>query len=191
MCATTRRFPRAFDEAEAALGAPIDLLFNNAGVLYAKRFVDQDMAEVDRIFDTNLRGAFRVAQEAARRMVKLSNGGAIVNVASTAAFGTGAQFSSYCASKAGLVQLTKVMALELARRKVRVNALCPGNFETDMIQTFKDGGFDQAVLERTPMRRFGRPDDLDGAALLLASDAGRYITGVALPVDGGQLLSWM
>lgn len=183
--------PRAFDDAEAALGAPVDLLFNNAGVLYARRFVDQDMAEVDRVFDTNLRGAFRCAQEAARRMVRRQCGGAIVNVASTAAFGTGAQFSSYCASKAGLVQLTKVMALELAKRGVRVNALCPGTFETDMVQTFKDGGFDESVRERTPMRRFGRPADLDGAALLLASDAGRYITGIALTVDGGQLLSWM
>jgi NAD(P)-dependent dehydrogenase (short-subunit alcohol dehydrogenase family) len=89
------------------------------------------------------------------------------------------------------VHLTRIMALELASKGIRVNALCPGNFETDMLQTFKDKGLDQSIVARTPQRRFGRPNDLDGAALLLASDAGRYMTGVALPVDGGQLLSWM
>lgn len=180
----------AMDAAESQLGAPLNLLFNNAGVLYAARFVDQEMAEVDKVFDTNLRGNFRVAQEAARRMIQQRDG-VIINVASTAAFGTGAQLSSYCASKAGLAHLTRIMALELASRGIRVNALCPGNFETDMADTFRDKGFDQSLLARTPMRRFGQLPDLDGAALLLASDAGRYMTGVALPVDGGQLLSWM
>lgn len=180
----------AMDSAEAQLGAPLNLLFNNAGILYAARFVDQDMAEVDKVFDTNLRGNFRVAQEAARRMARQRDG-VIVNVASTAAFGPGAQLSSYCASKAGLAHLTKVMAVELAPRGIRVNALCPGNFETDMAQTFRDKGFDDNLISRTPLRRFGQLPDLDGAALLLASDAGRYMTGVALTVDGGQLLSWM
>ena len=180
----------AMDAAESQLGAPLNLLFNNAGVLYAARFVDQEIAEVDKVFDTNLRGNFRVAQEAARRMIQQRDG-VIINVASTAAFGTGAQLSSYCASKAGLAHLTRIMALELASRGIRVNALCPGNFETDMADTFRDKGFDQSLLARTPLRRFGQLPDLDGAALLLASDAGRYMTGVALPVDGGQLLSWM
>lgn len=180
----------AMDAAEAQLDAPLNLLFNNAGVLYAARFVDQDMAEVDKVFDTNLRGNFRVAQEAARRMSQHRDG-VIINVASTAAFGTGAQLSSYCASKAGLAHLSRIMALELAPRGIRVNALCPGNFETDMADTFRDKGFDQNLIARTPLRRFGQLPDLDGAALLLASDAGRYMTGVALPVDGGQLLSWM
>lgn len=180
----------AMDAAESQLGKPLNLLFNNAGVLYAARFVDQDMAEVDKVFDTNLRGNFRVAQEAARRMSQHRDG-VIINVASTAAFGTGAQLSSYCASKAGLAHMSRIMALELAPRGIRVNALCPGNFETDMADTFRDKGFDQNLIARTPLRRFGQLPDLDGAALLLASDAGRYMTGVALPVDGGQLLSWM
>ena len=180
----------AFDEAERQFKAPVNLLFNNAGVLYSQRFLDQDMTEVDKVLDTNLRGNFRVAQEAARRMA-VHRDGVIVNVASTAALGVGGQLSSYCASKAGLVHLTRVMALELAAKGIRVNALCPGNFETDMLQTFQEKGFDEAIRARTPQRRFGRLDDLDGAALLLASDAGRYMTGVALPVDGGQLLSWM
>lgn len=180
----------AMDVAESQLGKPLNLLFNNAGVLYAARFVDQDMAEVDKVFDTNLRGNFRVAQEAARRMSQHRDG-VIINVASTAAFGTGGQLSSYCASKAGLAHMSRIMALELAPRGIRVNALCPGNFETDMADTFRDKGFDQNLIARTPLRRFGQLPDLDGAALLLASDAGRYMTGVALPVDGGQLLSWM
>lgn len=180
----------AFDHAEHQLGSPVTLLFNNAGVLYSGRFLEQDMAEVDKVLDTNLRGNFRVAQEAARRMA-VHRDGVIVNVASTAALGVGALLSSYCASKAGLVHLTRIMALELASKGIRVNALCPGNFETDMLQTFKDKGLDESIVARTPQRRFGRPNDLDGAALLLASDAGRYMTGVALPVDGGQLLSWM
>jgi len=180
----------AFDETEQQFEAPVNLLFNNAGVLYSRRFLDQDMTEVDKVLDTNLRGNFRVAQEAARRMA-VHRDGVIVNVASTAALGVGGQLSSYCASKAGLVHLTRVMALELAGKGIRVNALCPGNFETDMLQTFQEKGFDEAIRARTPQRRFGRLDDLDGAALLLASEAGRYMTGVALPVDGGQLLSWM
>ena len=180
----------AMDSAEAQLGAPLNLLFNNAGVLYAARFLDQDIAEMDGIFDTNLRGNFRVAQEATRRMSRQRDG-VIVNVASTAAFGTGAHLSSYCASKAGLAHLSRIMALELASRGIRVNALCPGNFETDMADTFRDKGFEQNLISRTPLGRFGQLPDLDGAALLLASDAGRYMTGVALTVDGGQLLSWM
>ncbi len=182
--------PKAFDAAEQQLGAPIDLLFNNSGVIYAKRFIDQDMAEVDRLIDTNLKGAFRVAQEGARRMYK-SGGGAIINVSSTGGLAVGGQLASYCASKAGLIQLSKVMALELAHKNIRVNAICPGNLETDMLETFKEKGMDTLIAGRIPQRRLGRPDDLDGAVLLLASDAGRYMTGTAIPIDGGQLLCWM
>jgi NAD(P)-dependent dehydrogenase (short-subunit alcohol dehydrogenase family) len=180
----------AFDAVEKSLGTPVDTLLNNSGVLYAKRFLDQDIAEVGRLLDTNLKGAFQVAQEAARRMAQ-QGGGVIINVASTAGLAAGAQFSSYCASKAGLIQLTKVMALELAHKNIRVNVICPGNIETDMLQTFKDKGMDKVLLERIPQHRLGTPDDLDGAALLLASDASRYMTGTVIPVDGGQLLSWM
>ncbi len=103
----------------------------------------------------------------------------------------GGLLTSYAASKAGLVHLTHVMALELASRGIRVNAVCPGNIETDMRESFDAANITESVLKRIPQRRFGKPDDLDGALLLLTSDAGRYITGVALPVDGGQILSWM
>lgn len=179
-----------FDAVEAKWGRPADLLFNNAGTIYLERFLDQDEAEVSRIIDTNLKGAFRVAQTAAVRM-SAAGGGVIINVASTAGLRAGGLLSSYAASKAGLIHLTKVMALELAHKGIRVNALCPGNIETDMHQTFSDGGLDDAVLKRIPQRRFGKLEDLDGSALLLASEAGRYITGATLVVDGGQALSWM
>lgn len=180
----------AFDAAADALGAPVDLLFNNAGILYASRFVDQDPAEVARLFDTNLKGAFLVAREAARRMTRLQRG-AIINVASTAGLRAGPHLASYGAAKAGLIHLSRVMALELAQAGIRVNTLCPGNIDTDMHQVFRDSGFEEALLRRIPQRRIGSVDDLDGAALLLASDAGRYITGAVVAVDGGQALSWM
>jgi NAD(P)-dependent dehydrogenase (short-subunit alcohol dehydrogenase family) len=182
--------PAAFDEAQQRLGAPVDILVNNAGVLYLKRFLDQQPEEVERLFDTNLKGAFLVAQEAARRMVAIGRG-SIINVASTAGLRAGATLSSYCASKAGLIHLSQVMALELAHKGVRVNALCPGNIETEMQQVFVEAGFDESMRKRTPQRRFGKLEDLDGPALLLASDAGRYMTGAVLVVDGGQVLSWM
>jgi len=183
-------FASAFNAFEARYGSVVDVLVNNSGIIYIKRFIDQEQAEVERLFDTNLKGAFLVAQEAARRM-RAAGRGSIINVASTAGLRAAGLLASYAAAKAGLIHLTRVMAVELAARGVRVNALCPGNIETDMHAAFHDEGIDDGVLKRIPMRRFGRPDDLDGAALLLASDAGRYITGVTLPVDGGQTLSWM
>lgn len=179
---------QAFDAAEQQAGAGIDILYNNSGIIYTKPFVEQEEAEIARLFDTNLKGAMLVAQEAARRMSARRNG-AIINVASTAGLRAGGSLSSYCASKAALIHLTHVMALELAGKGIRVNAICPGNIETDMQDALKD--FEQTLIKRTPMRRFGKPEDLDGVSLLLASDAGRYITGAAIPVDGGQVLTWM
>lgn len=180
----------AFDAVEKALGAPVDVLLNNAGVIYLGKFTDQPEEQVARIFDTNLKGAFLVAQEGARRMAKAGRG-AIINVASVAGLRAAGFLSSYAASKAALLRLTEIMALELASKGVRVNSVCPGNIETDMHQAFVEKGVDEGVLKRLPMRRFGKPEDLDGAVLLLASDAGRYITGASITVDGGQALSWM
>lgn len=182
--------PAAWQSSEAQLDRPIDILFNNAGVIYLERFALQDPVEVDRIFDTNLKGAFRIAQEAARHMAPRGTG-SIINVASTAGLRAGSYLSSYGASKAALIHLTRIMALELAGKGVRVNALAPGNLETDMHGQFEAKGFDENLRKRIPMRRIGGPGDLDGATLLLASEAGSYMTGVVIPVDGGQLLSWM
>lgn len=180
----------AWREAEAACGQPIDILVNNAGVIYIEKFVAQKPEEVERILRTNLLGAFALAQEAARAMAPRGSG-SIINVASTAGLRAAGHMASYAASKAALIQLTKVAALELASKGVRVNALAPGNLQTDMHAAFEGVGFDASIRQRIPMRRFGQPADLDGATLLLASRAGGYITGAVLPVDGGQLLSWM
>ena len=177
----------AFDAVVAALGGPPRVLVNNAGILVSKPFLEQSEDEVAAVFATNLFGAFLVAQRAARAMVE-AGGGAIVNVASTAGLRPGGTLSSYGAAKAGLVHLTRVMALELAGKGVRVNALCPGSIETDMHQVFVDRGYAEPLVKRIPQRRFGRVDDLTGALLLLASDAGRYMTGAVVAVDGGQLV---
>ncbi|WP_210399034.1 SDR family NAD(P)-dependent oxidoreductase [Steroidobacter denitrificans] len=180
----------AWQASEVQLGRSIDILFNNAGVIYLERFVSQQATEVERIFSTNLKGAFLMAQEAARRMAERGTG-SIINVASTSGMRAGAYLASYGASKAGLIHLTRIMALELASRGVRVNALAPGNIRTDMHSQFEASGLDENLLKRIPMRKFGECRDLDGATLLLASEAGSYITGTVIPIDGGQLLSWM
>lgn len=180
----------AWRAAEAVMQQPIDILFNNAGIIYVERFLRQNVEQIDRVFDTNLRGAMLVAQQAARGMAERRSG-SIINVASTAGLRAGGSLASYGASKAGLIHLTRIMALELAAKGVRVNALAPGNLRTDMHESFRAYGSDEGLERRIPMRRFGEVSDLDGATLLLASDAGRYITGVVLPVDGGQTVAWM
>lgn len=181
---------QAFDAAEKELGGPVSVLINNAGVMHAETFIAHRDDDLDRVIDTNLKGAFRVAREGARRMVAQRRG-SIVNIASTAGLRTGSYMASYGASKAGLIHSSRTMALELAGKNVRVNVVCPGNIETDMQTELADKGFLEAMLKRTPMRRSGRSDDLDGPVLLLASDAGRYMTGSVVTVDGGQTLSWM
>lgn len=178
----------AFQAITRGLGTAPDILINCAGVILSRPFLEQTEAEVAAVLDTNLLGAFLVAQRAAKAM-SAAGGGSIVNVASTAGLRPGGTLSSYCASKAGLLHLTKVMALELAPRGIRVNALCPGNIETEMHHTLVDKGFADSLVKRIPQRRFGRCEDLAGATLLLASDAGRYMTGAVITVDGGQLVS--
>jgi NAD(P)-dependent dehydrogenase (short-subunit alcohol dehydrogenase family) len=137
----------------------------------------------------NLTGAWRVAQEAARHMVAHKQGGSIVNIASILGLRVSAQVPSYAASKAALIQLTKAMALELARYKIRVNALAPGYVVTSMNREFFASEPGQALIKRIPQRRIGNPEELDGALLLLASDAGSYATGTVLVIDGGQLVN--
>ncbi len=181
---------RAFNEAIRLLEQPLDLLLNNAGVLQMGRFLDQAPAEVAKVLDVNLKGAFLVAQHGARRMAA-SGGGSIINVASTSGLRAGGQTASYGASKAGVIHMTEIAALELARKGVRVNAIAPGNMQTGMYESIQGQGLEESISKRIPMGRFGLPSELDGALLLLASNAGSYITGVTLPVDGGQILSWM
>lgn len=181
---------QAWQSAQQEIGAPIDILINNAGVLKAERFLSQKIEDIERVFDTNLKGAFLLGQRAAQSMVERGSG-SIINIASTSGMRAAGHLSSYGASKAALIQLTQIMALELARKGVRVNALCPGNFRTEMHLSFQENGLEENIVQRIPMRKIGEVDQLNGATLLLASDAGSYMTGAVVVVDGGQTLSWM
>ena len=174
----------AFDEA-----GPVDVVINNAGVSNSKPLLDQTDAEIDQILDTNLRGALRVATEAARRMREQDGNGSIVNIASILGLRQAGHVTPYAMSKAGIIQMTKQLALELARYSIRVNAIAPGYFETELNRDFLSGPAGDALIRRIPQRRAGRPDDLDGPLLLLASDASAYMTGTILVVDGGHLVS--
>lgn len=177
----------AFAEIDR-LGLRLDVVVNNAGISDTKPALEISSAEWDRVIDVNLRGVFLVAQAAARRM-KETGGGSIVNVASILGHRVAGSVASYAASKAAVVRLTEALALEWARHGIRVNALCPGYIETDLNRDFFDSEAGKALVRRIPQRRLGRPEDLDGALMLLASDAGRYITGTSLAVDGGHLVS--
>lgn len=178
----------AFDAVAAALG-PVGVLVNNAGVAVTRPFLDVSEEDWASVVDVNLNGAWRVAQSGARHMRDHGHGGSIVNIASITGLRVAGAISAYVASKAGLIQLTKAMALELARHGIRVNALAPGYIETDINREFFAGQAGQALVKRIPQRRIGRPEELDGPLLLLASDAGSYMTGSVLVADGGHLVS--
>jgi NAD(P)-dependent dehydrogenase (short-subunit alcohol dehydrogenase family) len=180
--------PRAFDAAEAALGT-VTVLVNNAGIAATGPALETGEADWDRVLDVNLKGAFFAATEAARRLVRAGKPGAIVNIASIAGIRATGGISAYAAAKAGLEHLTRTLALEWARHDIRVNALAPGYFATELNRDFLASEAGEAMRKRIPMRRFGEPADLDGALLLLASDAGRFMTGTTVVVDGGHLAS--
>jgi NAD(P)-dependent dehydrogenase (short-subunit alcohol dehydrogenase family) len=171
--------------AETELG-PISILINNAGVALDKPLSEQEEADWDRVLDTNLKGAWLMAREVAAHMVEHGHGGSIVNIASILGMGGVSHLAPYCASKGGLIALTRALAVELARHHIRVNALAPGYIETEINRELLDSDTGRTLVKRVPQRRFGKPGDLDGALLLLASGAGRYITGSVLTVDGGQ-----
>jgi NAD(P)-dependent dehydrogenase (short-subunit alcohol dehydrogenase family) len=176
-------------EAFGRLGEAPDLVVNNAGVTDPRPALEIDAEEWRRVMATNLDGAFFVAQAAAKAMIAAGKRGAIINIASILGLRVAGNVSSYTASKAALIQLTRALALEWARYGIRVNVLCPGYVETDLNRDFFATEAGQALIRRIPQRRLGRPDDLDGALLLLASDAGSYITGAVLAADGGHLVS--
>lgn len=174
---------RLFAEAET----PFDVVVNNAGVSGAARALDLSEDGWDSTLDVNLKGPFLVAQAAARALRQAERGGSIINVASIVALRVATELSAYAASKAGLLHLTRALSLEWARYGIRVNALCPGYIETEINRDFFASPPGEAMVKRIPQRRLGRMEDLDGALLLLASDAGAYITGTSLVVDGGHL----
>jgi len=177
----------AFDTAEKTFGT-VNVLINNAGVAAPKMVHKTSEADWDFVVDTNLKGAWIVAAEAARRMVAAGNGGSIVNISSVLGLATSLGHGVYSASKAGVVQLTKHMALELADKKIRVNAICPGYFKTEMNGEYFESEAGKKYIGSTPAKRLGDMREMNAPLLLLASDAGSFINGVALPIDGGHLL---
>ncbi len=173
------------ETAETELGA-VSILVNNAGIAVTKPTLEQEEADWDRVLDTNLKGVWLMAQEVARHMERLGHGGTIINIASILGLAGTQQLAGYCASKGGVVTLTKAMAADLARHDIRVNAIAPGYIVTDINRNFLASPEAEPLRKRIPQRRFGGPEDLDGVLLLLASDASRFMTGSLLVVDGGQ-----
>lgn len=179
---------RGFDLAQQAFG-PVDVTVNNAGISIVKPALQMPEADWDQVVNTNLRGAWLVAQTAAQRLVAAKRPGRIVNIASILGLRTIGQVAPYNAAKAGLLHLTRVLAMEWARHSIQVNAIAPGYIETEMNRDFWATPGGQRLIERIPQRRIGRPGDLDGALLLLASDAGAFMTGSVITVDGGHTVS--
>jgi len=179
---------RAVDEAEARHG-PVDLLVNNAGMVVSKPLLEHSEEDWDRVLDTNLKGAWLMSRELAALWIAARRPGRIVNIASLLALRTIRNVPAYAAAKAGLVHLTHTLALELGRHGVTVNAIAPGYFETDLNRAFLQSEAGRALVRRIPLGRSGEPPDLDGALLLLCSDAGAYISGAVIPVDGGHAVS--
>ena len=179
---------KAVADAEAALG-PITILVNNAGVPSGAFFAKTSEEEWRAVMSVNLDGVFHVGQEAARRMAANRTGGSIVNIASLLGFGVIKGLSTYSATKAAVISLTKSMALELARDRIRVNALAPGYFATEFNDAYLASEAGKRMMSRVPMQRAGAVHELDGPLLLLASDAGAFMTGSVVTVDGGHLLA--
>lgn len=178
------------DSVTAALAqaGPLDILVNNAGVERAGSALAMSEEDYDFIFDVNLKGVWRVAAEVAKAMRDRGNGGSIVNIASITGHRGMKGTAFYSVSKAGVLHLTRQLAVELARYRIRVNSISPGYFATDMVRDFLESPAADDLRKRVAMRRFGEFEDLDGALLLLASDASRYMTGSDIVVDGGHLL---
>lgn len=178
----------AFDEVNSRLGMP-DILINNAGINRPMPATQLTAADWDAVVDTNLKGAFLTARAFAMLPGRGEKGGAIVNVASILGLRAQKAVAAYMASKAGLIHLTHALALEWARKNIRVNALLPGYFRTDITSDFLDTEEGRRLVANIPQRRPGELHELAGPLLLLASDAGSFMTGAVLVADGGHLLS--
>lgn len=167
----------------------LDILINNAGTSDPLRFKDLTEDSWNYVLETNLNGAFRMAKMATDLMLKNKQGGSIINIASILGQRVGLNLTSYATSKSGLIQLTKSMALELARSNIRVNALAPGYILTEINDEFFSTKEGQDYISKIPMNRLGLEEDLDGALLLLSSDASSFMTGSVINIDGGHLVN--
>jgi NAD(P)-dependent dehydrogenase (short-subunit alcohol dehydrogenase family) len=173
---------------EKALG-PIEILVNNSGTSITKPALEQSAGDWDAVINVNLRGVFLMANEVARRMRDTKKGGSIINIASILGKRQTGFVLPYAVSKAGVIQLTKSLALEVARYNIRVNAIAPGYIATDINNEFFTTEAGAAMIKRIPQRRIGSDSDLDGALLLLASNSSQFMTGSVITVDGGHLVS--
>jgi NAD(P)-dependent dehydrogenase (short-subunit alcohol dehydrogenase family) len=179
---------RAFDQAEKALGT-VTVLVNNAGVAHSTRAIELSPDEWNHVVRTNLDAVFFWAQEGARRMLSANKKGAIINIASVLGFGVSKGTIAYATAKAGVIQMTKALGNELSFKGVRVNAIAPGWFVTDINRDYLSSEQGKKLTRDIPVGRFGQAGDLDGALLLLASDAGAYIAGTTIVCDGGQMVA--
>ena len=190
-----RATPLALDVSDAGAvaaalrGQTCDLVVNNAGVAHSCAALDLNPAKLDQVIDTNIKGVFHVARATAQALHDSGQEGSIVNIASVLGSRVAGHVAGYAASKGAVLQLTRALALEWARHGIRVNALSPGYIQTELNQEFFASDQGKALIKRVPQRRLGQPADLDGALLLLLSDASRFITGADIPVDGGHLVS--
>jgi NAD(P)-dependent dehydrogenase (short-subunit alcohol dehydrogenase family) len=175
----------AVAKAESELG-PLTILVNNAGVVVSKPLFEHTEADWDHVVDTNLKGAWLAAREFAHHLVELKRPGRIINISSVLGFRTIGRVPAYCTAKAGLTHLTHVLAMELARHGILVNALAPGYVETEFNRAFFQTEAGKALISRIPLKRLGQSEDLDGALLFLASPASAYVTGAVISIDGGH-----
>jgi len=178
----------ALADAERELG-PATILINNAGIAAAVAALDMTEEAWSSVIATNLTGPWLVAREFAKRAIAANVGGSIVNIASIAGLHPSMNIAAYGSSKAGVIHLTKALALEWARYGIRVNAIAPGYIKTDLNAAFFESAAGAAMIKRIPQRRLGQLGDLDGAVLLLASQSAAYMTGTIVEIDGGHLLA--
>ena len=179
----------AFDSIREALGRPCDVVINNSGMSREGWYREQSEEDWNAVIDTNLTGVWRVGKHATNALINAKAKGSIINIASITAHRTQYMTTAYCVSKAGVDHLTRHMALESARYGIRVNAISPGYYKTAINDEYLESEAGEAMRKRIAFRRFGEYRELDGALLLLSSEAGSYMTGSTIVVDGGHLLS--
>ena len=179
----------AFDTVAEHLGVP-DIIINSAGISELGNFLTLSDEKRDKVLQINYNGVWNVGQEAAQRLVKADKGGSIVNIASVLGYGVQRGYSAYTSSKGAVLQLTRNMAVDLINKGIRVNAIAPGWFKTEMNEDYFNSQQGQDYIKTLPTRRLGRLEELIGPVVFLASDAASFVNGTILPVDGGHH-TWM